>query len=622
MFAKGMFSVDPNSTPEQLANRRALMAMLRPKYGSARYVGEGLGQLATGLVEGIQSRKMDKVETAGRSGATAMLDGLLGGSGAPQGPLTILGVDPGYGGASADPLDPTNIAGDTMAALGKDAGTAGYRQSLIGTESGGNWRAQNNETGAGGQRGHYGRVQFGRARLQEAMDAGAIPQGTTPEQFMASPALQIAAENWHFADLEKQLAPLVGTVVNGKPLDLGSLVAMGHLGGVAGARRYAETGGGYNPSDAFGTSLSEYASTHGGKSAPSTGLPQIPADQLLSAMSNPWLTPDQRATLAMMLENQVQAADPMRQIELEKAQLELDAMKSPQDPTPKAYAERIFMMQAAGIDPASPEGQRYLLTGALPEPEGPAKPYSTMGEIQADLKAGLITPEQAEIAVGNLSSGTSVTVNMGDGAPGLGKLSTDYGYVLDPTTGKPKIDPATGLPQAAPVPGSPAANALASEMDTRDNKASGAATASDIVTSATQRALGANDRRIFGGVFGALSAYNPSTQNAEVYRQVDVLKANAKVENLQAMRAESPTGGALGSVTEGETKMLADQAGALDPASPNFERDLLDYTRNLLRTIHGREAGDAIYSEQFGKPQDQPQGDWVVIDGVKIRVKQ
>jgi hypothetical protein len=148
-----------------------------------------------------------------------------------------------------------------------------YLTSLIGTESGGNWKAQNSEVGAGGKAGHYGRVQFGHARLQEAMNAGAIPQGTTPEQFMASPELQMAAEAWHFADLEQQLAPLVGSVVNGQTLDLGALVAMGHLGGAGGARKYVQSGGAYNPSDAYGTSLSDYAGKHGGKSGydPSAG---------------------------------------------------------------------------------------------------------------------------------------------------------------------------------------------------------------------------------------------------------------------------------------------------------------------------------------------------------------
>ncbi len=143
-----------------------------------------------------------------------------------------------------------------------------YRTSLIGTESGGNWAARNSEVGAGGKAGHFGRVQFGHARLQEAMNAGAIPQGTTPEQFMNSPELQIAAENWHFADLERRLGDLVGREVNGQVMDIGALVAMGHLGGAGGARKYVESGGAYNPADSFGTSLSDYARKHGGKSAP------------------------------------------------------------------------------------------------------------------------------------------------------------------------------------------------------------------------------------------------------------------------------------------------------------------------------------------------------------------
>ena len=73
------------------------------------------------------------------------------------------------------------------------------------------------------------------------------------------------------------------------------------------------------------------------------------------------------------------------------------------------------------------------------------------------------------------------------------------------------------------------------------------------------------------------------------------MTANAKIENLNAMRAASPTGGALGSVTEKESAMLADKSGALDPASPNFLRDLADYERTLLRIVHGNDEGDRIF---------------------------
>lgn len=415
IIPSGMFSVDPKSTPEQLAQRKALMAMLRPKYGSARYVGEGLGQLATGIVEGLQNRKMREIEGAGRDSANDLFSGLFGKTsqstaGGQPGPMNILGVNPAY-----DKNDPTQISGDTMAALGKDAGTAGYRASLIGTESGGNWKASNNEMGAGGQSGHFGRVQFGKARLQEAMDAGVIPQGTTPEQFMNSPALQIAAENWHFADLEKQLGDLVGKEVNGQVMDMGALVAMGHLGGAGGARKYVESGGAYNPSDSFGTSLSDYAMKHGGQVSMSaqdgapmpfnSATPAIPTDQLLAAMANPWLTPEQRAILTTVYDQQVQAGDPMRALELQKAQLELDQMKAPPAP-PEDYTSRMFMAQAAGLEPGTPEFQSYMLTGTLPGGGNVPAGFASL-DMQAQA-AGFVpgTPEYQDFMRNGGGSGT------------------------------------------------------------------------------------------------------------------------------------------------------------------------------------------------------------------------
>lgn len=135
--------------------------------------------------------------------------------------------------------------------------------SLINSESGGNWQAQNNEVGAGGARGHFGRAQFGQARLQEAAAAGAIPQGTTPDQFMRSPELQKAAEAWHFGDIDQYIATrgydrAVGQAVNGVPVTLEGMRNVAHLGGKEGLRKFIETGGQYNPTDANGTSLMDY----------------------------------------------------------------------------------------------------------------------------------------------------------------------------------------------------------------------------------------------------------------------------------------------------------------------------------------------------------------------------
>ena len=311
-------------------------------------------------------------------------------------------------------------------------------------------------------------------------------------------------------------------------------------------------------------------------------------------------------------------------MEPELAQLELAQMKNPTEQPPEEYSTRMFTLNSLGIDPQSEEGKVYIMTGKLPEAPEPGYQTMTPEEVsQLGLPPGAYQrgPKGEIKQIGG--GGTNVTVNNG-GGPELGKLSTDYGYVLGPD-GKPKIDPATGLPVAAPVPGSPAAIEAEAAAKKAELANGNAMTATDVVTSAAARAREAAKNRSVGGLFGGIAAYNPSSQNAELYRQVDVLKSNAKIENLTAMRAASPTGGALGSVTEKESEMLAAKSGALDPASPNFERDLDDYERTLLRIVHGNEAGDTIFeATRQGSTEKTPDADgWTTLpNGVKVRVKQ
>lgn len=164
---------------------------------------------------------------------------------------------------------PTSSPGSTSSALSP---------SLISNESGGNWQAQNNEVGAGGARGHFGRGQFGVARIQEAANAGAIPQGTTPQQFMNSPELQQRAERWHVDNIDQNIRAngfdrLIGQRINGVPITIDGLRAVAHLGGVNGMKKFVETQGGYNPSDANGTSLFDYFSRHGGTRSAEADMP-------------------------------------------------------------------------------------------------------------------------------------------------------------------------------------------------------------------------------------------------------------------------------------------------------------------------------------------------------------
>jgi len=172
--------------------------------------------------------------------------------------------------AGAD-LAPPVVAG--VSSMGRGAPGFDY-SSLIQNESGGNWQAQNDVPGSGG-RGHFGRLQFSRGRLADAMRAGVIPEGTTPEQFMASPEMQQRVEAWHFSDIDRFISSqgldrYEGQVISGLPVTRQGMHAVAHLGGNAGLRRFLESGGEYNPADAFGTRLSDYLGRHaGGPDVPS-----------------------------------------------------------------------------------------------------------------------------------------------------------------------------------------------------------------------------------------------------------------------------------------------------------------------------------------------------------------
>lgn len=144
-------------------------------------------------------------------------------------------------------------------------------RTLINTESGGNWAAKNNETGSGGAKGHFGILQFGQARMQDGIRAGVLPAGITPEQFMASPEMQVAMSNWHFNDIDNRIKAngldrYVGSTIGNVPISMDGLRAMAHLGGFGGMSRFLSSGGTFNPADAYGTSLADYGRVHGAAS--------------------------------------------------------------------------------------------------------------------------------------------------------------------------------------------------------------------------------------------------------------------------------------------------------------------------------------------------------------------
>jgi hypothetical protein len=150
--------------------------------------------------------------------------------------------------------DGHQMSGGPMPAAGSPA-MSGINASLARTESGGDYSIVNSE-------GYTGKYQWGKARLDDYNRANGT--SFTLEQFRADPGLQEQAQAWHVRDIVSQTGDLVGRAVNGTTMTPAAIVAMAHLGGIGGARKFVETGGAYNPADSNGTRLSDYARIHGG----------------------------------------------------------------------------------------------------------------------------------------------------------------------------------------------------------------------------------------------------------------------------------------------------------------------------------------------------------------------
>lgn len=128
-----------------------------------------------------------------------------------------------------------------------------FAQRLAMSESSGRSGVQIQTQSSGRQQNMTGLFQFSDDRLTDYMnDTGA---SFSTEEFRADPDLQREVFAWHINDIDSLIRDR-GFLEQG--FDLDGLRAVAHLGGKTGMIRYATSGGEYNPSDEFGTSLDDY----------------------------------------------------------------------------------------------------------------------------------------------------------------------------------------------------------------------------------------------------------------------------------------------------------------------------------------------------------------------------
>ena len=314
--------------------------------------------------------------------------------------------------------------------------------------------------------------------------------------------------------------------------------------------------------------------------------------------------------------------------ELGHNDLALEALMMGQQmfPEPEMTAEQRNLAsraELAGLVPGSPEYQQFMLTGG----EGFAEPANLRTLRARAQEAGLQpgTPEYSDFMLTGGQQPTTV-INLGqDGTP-LPAEPTGWIYARD-EQGQVIMEPdPTGRgmvprmlrtgPEAAEEARRQEASALQQQLTQRQLNP----TLDDIRTAenlASARTMGFIPRT---GMFSPMLRFIPGAGQASVDLEatVEAIGAGISLENLNQMRQASPTGGALGNVTERQQALLASAFGSLDTrqSTPLFLYNLARVENTLNDIVHGPDAGPERHdmtqmrqrlNREYGITEDVPE---------------
>lgn len=121
---------------------------------------------------------------------------------------------------------------------------------------------------------------------------------------------------------------------------------------------------------------------------------------------------------------------------------------------------------------------------------------------------------------------------------------------------------------------------------------------SNIVTNNIDKANELIDKGFATGYASYLSGA-PNTDAGELRNVLDTIKANVGFDNLQKMRDNSPTGGALGQVSEMENRLLQAISGSLDPKQGKLLKQNLSVIKELYPQVLKEKK--RAFNQDYGK---------------------
>lgn len=232
------------------------------------------------------------------------------------------------------------------------------------------------------------------------------------------------------------------------------------------------------------------------------------------------------------------------------------------------------------------------------------KPLTNIAQLRADLKAGRIGPEEFKAA---LRKETYIAPVQGRAPTELETLQSWYssndpvkkriaeqklfgsgqiGIVPDPNS-------PTGMSYGLKTPGQPAVPpAMATVIERQKLVQQGVKqqqkTSAPVVVEDIGRALKLADNWTTGFVGGYTKAI-PGTRAHDLQQLIAGIGSNITIDKLQQMRANSPTGGALGQVSNYEDQMLRSAYGSLEQSQSKgqFVANLERLRGIYMDIVHG-----------------------------------
>lgn len=254
-------------------------------------------------------------------------------------------------------------------------------------------------------------------------------------------------------------------------------------------------------------------------------------------------------------------------------------------------------------------GDALKLDYANRQPQKGAEPTAAMREYEFAKQQGF----DGSFMDFQTSKGKASAVNINmPGAPTIGSIPQGFQAMKDPETGGYRMERIPGGPE----------DTTKNEIAKANQEAQKAQVALRSIGNVREKLQGGGmfDLPEVGVIGGRLGEMGLNQEAVDVKNELASLQSIVSFDRLQAMREASPTGGALGAVSERELALLQSSLGALNTMSSKEQLlETLNFIEGVMQKFAAYPGGESAVGG--GQPVPQPQGGGnATSNGVQWRI--